>query len=126
MAVSIEFIEYIVCVKRNINPSDLHVKSRCRPLCEARQIIMFFSLLIGYTLSEAGGYFGRDHATAMHAKNAVNNLIDTNKGFAEDIKMISSLLTEDSFEKHRYAHSVLNRLKKETKELEEQLKTIAI
>jgi len=52
-----------------------------RYFCLPRQIVMTLALEQGYSLATAAGYFGKDHATAIHARKTVYALYDTDKDF---------------------------------------------
>lgn len=71
----------IVCKKLNLTFAEINTKSRNRSLVIARQISMYIMLKNNYSLSEAGSIFNKDHATALHARNAVSNLIETDKNY---------------------------------------------
>jgi Bacterial dnaA protein helix-turn-helix len=86
-------IQQLVCTGEGILPSVLQQKTRKREIVFCRQLIMF--LLDKYnrpkketkrektaTLHAIGAKFDKDHATAMHSIQAINNLKDTNKEFA--------------------------------------------
>lgn len=86
----IEIIEKIVLNARGVNYSDVHSKSRQDKLKEARQIVMYFTRekFPKKSFAEIAGYYGLDHATCMHSIKVINNLIDTNADFKEDIEFI--------------------------------------
>jgi chromosomal replication initiator protein len=68
-------------------------KIRYGELVKTRQITMFF--LRKFTkLSQArtGQFYGKDHATVLHACNQVNNLYDTDKDYRREINEIEHLL----------------------------------
>jgi hypothetical protein len=79
-------IETIICTARNILPAYLHVKSRERFIKETRQIVMYFALeyRCGTQLS-IESYYDLRHPMAWHSRNVINNLIDTDKRFAQQI-----------------------------------------
>jgi len=78
-------IQQIVCTGERIpllptNP--LQTKTRKREIVFARQAVMYFLRLVhGRRMSWAkiGSFYSKDHATAMHARDAIQNLIDTDK-----------------------------------------------
>ena len=59
-----------------------NIRSRKREFVQARQI---FSMLLckhtKRTLDSSGGLIGKHHATVLHSKKAVQNMIDTDKEF---------------------------------------------
>jgi chromosomal replication initiation ATPase DnaA len=63
---------------------DMHSRSRKRDTCDARFAVMWLRMTrYNYSTTEAGAIFNRDHATAMHAKQQVAKLADTDKEFKE-------------------------------------------
>ena len=66
-----------------IDPKRFFEKTRKREIVEARQFFFWYKIVKeGYGPNIAFN-FGFDHATAIHAKKTVNNLIDTNKAYLE-------------------------------------------
>jgi hypothetical protein len=57
-------------------------KTRKRETVQARQAYMMLLAKLGYGVSSIGAVTLKDHATAVHAKKTVDNLIDTDKNFA--------------------------------------------
>lgn len=81
---------YIEC-RLPITIEAVHSKSRIRDLVEVRQIMMHLLRLHGdYTFKEIGIAFGgRDHSTAIHSTETVNDLCETDKAYKakfEEIK----------------------------------------
>jgi len=84
----IEKIELIVCNGEGLEPYQIHTKSREQKLCETRHKIMYFArIMTRLPLREIAGYFGQDHATAMHSTKVVQNMIDTDGAYRANIKM---------------------------------------
>lgn len=83
----LEEIEGIVKRHLDAEDVDLHRKTRKRDIVLARQTIMKLAISNFYpdyiTKSHAAEYFGRDHATGLHAEKAVQNLIDTDRNYRE-------------------------------------------
>ncbi|MFO8236489.1 MAG: chromosomal replication initiator protein DnaA [Bacteroidales bacterium] len=92
--ISVDYIQKIVCDYFNINPEQLHSKTRKREIVQARQIAMFFSKsLTKSSLASIGSQIGgKDHATVLHACKTVNNLMDTDKRFKSTIENIEKKL----------------------------------
>ncbi|MFP3860216.1 MAG: chromosomal replication initiator protein DnaA [Bacteroidales bacterium] len=92
--ISVDYIQKIVCDYFNINPEQLHSKTRKREIVQARQIAMFFSKsLTKSSLASIGSQIGgKDHATVLHACKTVNNLMDTDKRFKVTIENIEKKL----------------------------------
>ncbi len=62
------------------------IKKRDDGLKFTRQLCMYFGRrVLGITFAASGAYFGKDHATAMHACKQVNNLMDTDKRIYEKV-----------------------------------------
>lgn len=74
-----DMIEILQSVGRvyNVTPSMIMGRARHQPLAEARQVAMTIVLLRGVTSVECGRLFGKDHGTALHAKKAINNRVNT-------------------------------------------------
>ena len=62
-------------------------KTRKREIVQARQISMFFAKdLTKSSLKTIGMFFGgRDHSTVIHACQTVNDLMETDKQFKNDV-----------------------------------------
>jgi hypothetical protein len=92
--------EWIAPEKRMLLPTEL----RDRDLVMVRQLVMYFLRLFnGERISWAsiGSNYNRDHSTAIHGCNHINDLIDSDKAFAEKVNayksQIESIIT---FEKN--------------------------
>lgn len=58
-------------------------KTRRREAVELRQFVMYIMITYHHwSESKSGGQYGKDHATAHHAKISVQNLLKTDKIFA--------------------------------------------
>jgi chromosomal replication initiation ATPase DnaA len=65
---------------------EINTKCRDREICFTRQLCMYLGLvLINITTVRAAGYFGKDHATAIHAKHVIQNLMDTDRKIREKV-----------------------------------------
>ena len=53
------------------------VKCRRRELVWNRQLAITIMLNIGFTQEQAGAVYGKNHATALHAKRTVYNVMET-------------------------------------------------
>lgn len=81
-----------VCDVYETNLQELHTKSRKHELVLPRQIIMW-GLITGVvptrlSLSAIGGLFERDHATALHSKKKVYQLLDTEQELRETVMLL--------------------------------------
>jgi len=88
--ISIEYIQKLVSDYYGISVENIKSKTRKREITQARQISMYFAKqLTKASLKNIGAYFGgRDHSTVIHACQTVNDLIDTDKRFKEDVEEI--------------------------------------
>ena len=88
--VSIDFIQKTVCDYYNVPIDHLKEQTRKRMIVQARQLSMF--LAKSYTknsLKVIGKHFGgRDHSTVIHSCQAVQNLIDTDDEFKDQVTEI--------------------------------------
>ncbi|MBN1413838.1 MAG: chromosomal replication initiator protein DnaA [Bacteroidales bacterium] len=92
--VSIDYIQKVVCNYFDVPVDSLQSKTRKREIVQARQIAMFFSKnLTKSSLATIGLQIGgKDHATVLHACKTVNNLIETDKQFKNQIEEIEKKL----------------------------------
>jgi len=67
---------------------------RSRTVARPRQIAMYISkLLTNHSLANIGRKFGgKDHTTVIHAVKTVEALIEKDKDFAEDIKLLIKIV----------------------------------
>jgi hypothetical protein len=77
-----------------VTAEQIQTKTRKREVVQARQTMMYLACkYTAYSLTRIGYKFGKkDHCTVLHAKKTINNLIDTNKDFREQIKAIEVIL----------------------------------
>ncbi len=92
--ISIDYIQKVVCNFYNIPMDLLQSKTRKREIVQARQVAMFFSKsLTKSSLATIGSQIGgKDHATVLHACKTVNNLIETDKRFRQQVDEIEKKL----------------------------------
>ena len=85
--VSIEFIQKTVCDYYSIPFEKLREKTRKRHIVQARQLSMFLAKnFTKNSLKAIGKHFGgRDHSTVIHSCQAVQNMIDTDTQFKDDV-----------------------------------------
>ncbi|NNC95960.1 MAG: chromosomal replication initiator protein DnaA [Chitinophagales bacterium] len=88
--VSIEYIQKVVCEYFDVDVEKLKEKTRKRAIVQARQLSMF--LAKNYTknsLKVIGKHFGnRDHSTVIHSCQAIQNLLDTDPEFKDNVSDI--------------------------------------
>jgi chromosomal replication initiator protein len=92
--VSIDYIQKVVCNYFDVPVDSLQSKTRKREIVQARQVAMYFSKnLTKSSLATIGSQIGgKDHATVLHACKTVNNLVDTDKQFKNQIEEIEKKL----------------------------------
>ncbi len=85
--ISIDFIQKIVCDYFGIPVDRISSKTRKREVVQARQLAMYFSKkLTKSSLASIGLQCGnKDHATVLHACRTVNNLIETDKKYKNNV-----------------------------------------
>lgn len=83
----IVFSEVCSIFKKNPEEVKKFNKTRKQPYVEIRQVSMLlFVKKLKMTVAESGAYFGKDHATTIHAIKTVENLIQTDRKFREKTK----------------------------------------
>jgi len=92
--ISIDYIQKVVCNYFNIPVEQLNNTTRKREIVQARQISMYFSkTLTKCSLATIGSQIGgKDHATVLHACKTVNNLLETDKSFKNQVDEIEKKL----------------------------------
>lgn len=92
--VTIEEIQKQVADHFNIRVSEMSSPRRARTVARPRQVAMYLAKqLTSRSLPEIGRKFGnRDHTTVMHAVAKVNELIDADPNFAEDVELLRRTL----------------------------------
>ncbi len=86
--IDIEMIGETVSDYFSVPADQLKAKTRKKEIVIARQVAMYFAKeYTDFSLKSIGEYFGgRDHSTVIHAIQAVNELIETNKNFKTSIQ----------------------------------------
>lgn len=92
--VTIEEIQRRVAGHYGMRLTDMHSPRRSRAIARPRQVAMYLAKqLTTRSLPEIGRKFGnRDHTTVMHAVSRVNELMDRDGDFAEDVALLRRLL----------------------------------
>ena len=103
---TIQDIESLICYDLGIDPLVLHGKTngwKASELTTPRQIVMYFALRLvdpetskKYTLSKIGEYFGRDHATVIHARKTILNHILYNKCLSEKLEGYRKIIDDET------------------------------
>jgi chromosomal replication initiator protein len=88
--ITIEEIQKKVAERYNLKVSDMYSSRRARIIARPRQIAMYLSKhFTDRSLAEIGRKFGgKDHTTVMHAVKIVDNLMNKNTEFSEDIRLL--------------------------------------
>lgn len=92
--VTIDAIQKEVAQRFNIKIADMSSPRRARAVARPRQIAMYLSKqLTARSLPEIGRKFGgRDHTTVMHAVKKVEELIEQDADFAEEVDLLRRML----------------------------------
>lgn len=80
-----QYVHKVACNEMNVNCFNaLHnVKSRKREYVQVRQIVMIvvYNVIKESTLKDVSKFYKKDHATALHAKKTINNLVFSSSEF---------------------------------------------
>lgn len=90
-----EKIADVVCEYFGVNRLDLNVRCNARQFVTARQICMYFiSKMTDLKPIQIATMFRRDRTTFIYAVNTVEDLIETDKRYKQQINEIKELLAE--------------------------------
>lgn len=79
--------EEIIAQQWGTTIAEMQSRTRKRHVVEARQVAMWYMMTRqNYSEAQAGHVFGRDHATAHHAKMTVYNLMESDKTFRNNVQ----------------------------------------
>ena len=74
-----------------VTMDDLKSRSRKRYHVIPRQLICYFMCLYGHTtLSSIGKKMDRDHATVLHGKKTISNLMESDRRFCRKVAIIEA------------------------------------
>ncbi|MFD2234277.1 chromosomal replication initiator protein DnaA [Phaeospirillum tilakii] len=92
--ITIEEIQKKVAEHFNIKLAEMSSARRSRQVARPRQVAMYLAKqLTSRSLPEIGRKFGgRDHTTVMHAVKKVEELKESDQGFAEDVELLRRML----------------------------------
>ncbi len=92
---TVDYILQVVGDYFHIGEDNILSNTRKREIVQARQVAMYFSKqLTKNSLKSIGMQIGKkDHATVLHAYRTVNNLMDTDKHFKQQIEELEAKLT---------------------------------
>lgn len=93
--ITIDEIQRKVAEHFGIRMADMHSARRSRNVARPRQIAMYLcKRLTQRSLPEIGRKFGgRDHTTVMHAVRKIEELMDEDTGFQDDVDVVRRALT---------------------------------
>lgn len=107
----VTYIKKIVAGFYEIDVNELEEKTRRREIVSPRHVAMYLSLkYTTLSLKKVGESFGgRDHATVIHGRDTVEDLMDTDAKFKANVQQIDSYLRQ----KIKHQHTQENKLKDE-------------
>jgi chromosomal replication initiator protein len=83
-----------VCKRFEVTVKQMESKNRKREIVEPRQIVFYLLWRYSYSsLKTIGRYFNRDHTTVIHGRDTVQNLIDTDDVYRQEIQRFEETLT---------------------------------
>lgn len=78
-----------VCLKYNVNPTDLVSFSRKKELVEPRQIFCYLStIMTKISKEEIGSFIKRDRATVIHSCNKIKDEILIYRTLKNDVELL--------------------------------------
>lgn len=76
-----------------ITPEMLKQRARKREVVEPRQVAIWWRIRnTSESLNRIGGYYGLDHATALHARNQVMNLMKYDRSFQTMVDQVEKMM----------------------------------
>lgn len=88
-----EVIIKVICDHFSLSMEQLNVRCRKREFVFPRQVIMYFlSEYTDWTYKTIGELFNQDHTTAIHNKDTVKDLIDTDDKIKERIEELKKTI----------------------------------
>jgi len=88
--ITLDYIQDVVCKYYSMTIDELHSITRKREIVQARQICHYFAKkLTKESLATIGSQIGgKGHSTCIHSAKVVNNLMETDKFFKQQIEEI--------------------------------------
>lgn len=95
-----------------IEKADVKGKRRDGTITECRHILMYIKKeCTNATFKEVGNLFGgRDHSTAVYAKNKINDLMDVSESFRNKIEYL--VHKEKTFHVEQFAEKLIDEMEK--------------
>ncbi len=92
--ISMETIFAKVCKFLKIDQEEMKGKARFRELVDARHIFCYLAYhsISEHTLKEIGNFINKDHATVLHGKNKIADLIQSDRGIHEKVETLKGML----------------------------------
>lgn len=81
--------DFLACSEFTLK--QLRSRSRKTDVRTARQVGVTWAVLGGFTLTDAGAYFGRDHSTAIWSMKVVLNALKNPKQFSEMVDIVEGV-----------------------------------
>ena len=93
--ITIDEIQKRVAAHYDVRIAEMFSARRARNIARPRQVAMYLAkMLTAFSYPEIGRQFGgRDHTTVMHAVRTIEGLVASDKGIAEDVQLLRSLLS---------------------------------
>jgi len=90
-----EDIIRIVCEVMEIHPDLISLKTRKREIVVCRQMVYHvLSMYFDYSLAFIGRLFKQDHATVIHAKKTIRNLLFSDREILKRYETIKKMIYE--------------------------------
>jgi len=94
--ITIDIIERAICQYWNLTQEELHENKRNREIVQARQTAMYFAIKkCKLSLSKIAKEIGnKDHATAIHARKTIENLMFSDKSIRKQINELDRIISK--------------------------------
>lgn len=99
--VSIDYLIHVAAEAFSVTALQMGSKTRKQEVVKARQTCMLLLNFDGLSLSAAGEVFMKDHATVLHAKKAILDIIETKdpEYYTSVMKVLHNFNLKEKFEK---------------------------
>jgi chromosomal replication initiator protein len=95
MSLSKDDIIRVVCEVMEISPELISLKTRKREIVVCRQMVYHvLSMYFDYSLAFIGRLFKQDHATVIHAKKTIRNLLFSDREILKRYETIKKMIYE--------------------------------
>lgn len=99
---TLKALERVVCEAMGVEAEQLRRKTRQRAVCFPRQVFYYFACAnrsklppAEGTVAAIGAYYGQNHATVLHAANAlIPNLLETDRKTREACSSVAQELSQ--------------------------------